>query len=168
MVRILCKERKKVEFLCCKWLLLTINKYSSCCLINLDSSDFDNIVIVLRIAYKSVISCKVCLNSCNKLARAEWLGHVIIRTNSKSSYLINIFLLGRYHDNRNILNFSYLLAYLETISSGKHDIKDTHINILMQCSRKATCSIITYLNLISVKFKVILLNICNTLFIFYN
>ena len=168
MVRILCKERKKVEFLCCKRLLLTINKYSSCCLINLYSSDFNNIVIVLRITYKSVISCKMCLYSCNKLTWAKWLGHVIVSPKSKTANLVNIIFLRGNHDNRDILNFSYLLAYLETISSGKHDIKDTHINILMQCSRKATCSIITYLNLISVKFKVILLNICNTLFIFYN
>ena len=52
----ICKECKKIEFLCCKYLLLTINKYSSCSLINLDTTYFNYIILWLRAVNKSFIS----------------------------------------------------------------------------------------------------------------
>ena len=61
LIGIFSQEGKKIEFLGSEDLLFAVYKYSSCSLIDLDTSDLDNVILALALscAHKSLILGKV-------------------------------------------------------------------------------------------------------------
>ena len=80
--------------------LHAIYEYSSGCFINSDTSDLYNVIFLRMCAYQTIVTCHMCFYTGYQFTWAERLGQVIICSQSKTSDLVNIILLGRYHKNR--------------------------------------------------------------------
>ena len=94
MIGILRKEGEQIELLCGKVLLLAVDPHSSCCLVDLEAADLDDVVRLLTGAYKSLIARHVRLHAGHQLAGAERLGNIIVSAKAKAADLVNIVLLS--------------------------------------------------------------------------
>ena len=90
MIGVFCQEGQKVKFLAREGLFHTVYSDSSCCLVNADAADFNNVIGFGAGTYQPIIPGHVCLYAGNQLAGAERLGHVIVCTKTKSPDLINV------------------------------------------------------------------------------
>ena len=167
-VGILCQKSKKVKFLGSKGGFFPIDPYSPGRLVNLDPTDLDHIILLDIRSYQTIVSFHMSFYPGNQFTGAEWLGHVIICSKSKSSYLVNIILLGRNHDDRDILLLAHLPANIKAIHLRKHKIQNDQIKFLCQCPIKSCISPVGYLYFKPGKFQIILFQICNCFFIFYD
>ena len=165
-VRVLCQKSKEIKFLGRKCFFFSIYPDTSRCLVYLDATDFNNIILYHTGTYQSVVSLHMCFYSGHQFTRTEWLGHIIIRAKTESTDLINIIFLCRYHNDRDIFLLTYLTAYIKPIYFRKHQIQYNQIIIFIECFFKAHISSVCYLYFKSGKFQIILLQICNCFFIF--
>ena len=106
------------------------------------------------------------LHTCYKLARGEGFGDIVICAQPHASYLIDIFLTGRYHNNGNILHRTDTLADLEAIRSWKHEIEYDQIPFFIQCQFQTGSPVMLDLNLKIGEFQVVTLQICDRDFVF--
>ena len=146
MVRMTRKECKKIKLLGRKCLFFPIDPYASCSRIDLQTADLNDLVLFHRASSQPVISCQMCLHSCNQLTRAERLGHIIIRTKTQATNLINIILLCRYHDDRCILHISDLAADIKPVNPRKHQIQNKQVIFFIQRLLESCLTIIGNLN----------------------
>ena len=72
------------------------------------------------------------LNSCHKDLGAEWLGNVLVNTQSKACQLISFIRLCRKHYYRDIRVLSYLLTGFKSVHLRHHDIKKYQCDILVR------------------------------------
>ena len=133
MIRMLGKKGQQIKFLTGKCLLLSINYDTSCGLVDTDTTDFNHIIILIGRANKTVVTCQMSLHSGNKLTRTKRLRHVIISSHTQSADLVNVLLLRRNHNNRNVLLFTNLLTYFKSVQSRKHEIQHNQIKLLTKC-----------------------------------
>ena len=167
-VRILCKEGKQIIFLGSKCFLLSVYPYAACSLINLDPADLHNIIFAYIGTDQTIISVHMCLDSGYQFTWTEWFCHVIICPQSQTSDFIYVIFLCRYHDDRSIFFLSYLPADIKAIHFRKHQIQNNQVKLLIQRTRQSGVSSVADFNFKSGKLQIILLQICNCLFIFYN
>ena len=120
MVWILRKKSQQVKLLCGKDPFLAVHVNPPGGLINLKPSDLYDIIDLLVTAHQPVIACHMRLHSRHKFRWAEGLCHIVIRTKAKTPDLVNIVLLCRHHDNRNILFLPNLLADFKTVDPRQH------------------------------------------------
>ena len=81
MVRMLRQECQQIELFRGKRFLYAIHINTSCCLINTDTPDLYNIILLLLICtYQSLITGHMCLHAGYQLTGAERFGHIVIRT----------------------------------------------------------------------------------------
>ena len=132
VIGMFCKEGEKIKLLTGKSFLHAVHSNSSGCLIDPDSPDFDQIIVFLSRTNKSVISCHMRLYPGNQLAGTEGFCHIVICTESKSSYLVDIVLFRRYHNDRDIFFLPDMLADFKSVHSRKHQVKHNQIKILCQ------------------------------------
>ena len=168
MIRVLCKEGQQVEFLRCKVLLLPVDPDSSGSLINLNSTNLYDIILLHIGIHQTFITGQMSFYSGYQFTWTEWLCHIVIRTHAKATNLINIILLGRYHEDRNILFFPDLFTDLKSVHARKHQIQNHQIVFLSKDSFQSRLSIFLCLNLKTAEFQIVFLQFCNTFFIFYN
>ena len=103
-----------------------------------------------------------------QLAGTEGLCHVVIRPQAQSPDLVNIVFLGGNHDDRNIFLLPHLPADLKAIHPRQHQIQDHQLEIFLQCALKPCLPVGSYLYLKPGKLQIILLQIRDGFFVFYN
>lgn len=167
MIRVLRQECQQIKLLICKSLFLAVDPDSSRGLINLYTTYLDNIILRLADADQSLISGHVRLHPGYHLTWRKRLGHVIIGTQSESVDLINIILLGRNYNDRNVFYLSDPSADLKSVYSRKHQIQYHQIKITVDGLIQSRITFILDLYLKSRKLKIILFQICYCLFVFY-
>ena len=167
-VRILCKECEQIILLGCKGCLFSVYPYTTCSLVDLDSSDLYNIILLHVGTDQTIVSVHMCLNSGYQFTRAERLCHVIICSKSQTSDLVDVIFLCRHHDDRNVFLLAHLSADIETVHFRKHQIQNDQIKFLVQCTCQSCISSVAYLNLKPGEFQIVLLQICDCFFIFYD
>ena len=168
MVRILRQEGQKVKFLGGKGFLLTIDINTAGCFINLDTADLNNLIGFHTAAHQTFISGQMSFHTGYQLTRTERLCHIIISPQTQTTDLIDIFLLGRYHDDRRILLLTDLLADFETIHIRKHQIQNDQIKIFIQSRFESGITGMLHHHIKTAELQIILLKLCNCHFIFYN
>ena len=104
----------------------------------------------------------------NHLAGAEGLGDVVVRAQAQTADLVNVLLLGGYHDNGGIFYFPYLFTDFKTVGAGEHEVQNKQIKFLIQRLSQPCISSVTNLNLKSGQFQIVFLQICDCFFIFYD
>ena len=167
-VRILRKEGQQIELFRCKLLLLSVHPHASCRLVNLDAADLHNIILFLAVSDQTVVPCQMRFHARNQLTRRKWLRHIIIRTKTESADFVDIILLCRNHDNRNIFLLTHLTADLKAIHLRQHQIQDQQIEILLDRPHKTGVSLVFNLHLKARKLEIIFLQICNGFLILNN
>ena len=108
------------------------------------------------------------LHSGHHLAGAERLGDIIVGSQAQSSDLVNVVLLGGNHNNRRILHLSDLPADLEPIHPRQHQIQNQKVKLLLQRSLKSCLTVIFNLHPKAGKLQIILLQLCDSLFVLNN
>ena len=167
-VRILRKEGQQIELFRCKLLLLSVHPHTACRLVNLDAADLHNIILFLAVSDQTVVPCQMRFHARNQLTWGKRLCHIVIRTKAQSADFINIILLCRNHDNRNILLFTHFAADLKAIHLRQHQIQDQQIKILLDRPYKTGVSLVFNLHLKARKLQIIFLQICNGFLILNN
>ena len=167
-VRILRKEGQQIELFRCKLLLLSVHPHAACRLVNLDAADLHNIILFLAVSDQTVVPCQMRFHARNQLTRRKWLRHIIIRTKTESADFVDIILLCRNHDNRNIFLLTHLTADLKSIHLRQHQIQDQQIEILLDRPHKTGVSLVFNLHLKARKLEIIFLQICNGFLILNN
>ena len=167
-VRILRKEGQQIELFRCKLLLLSVHPHTACRLVNLDAADLHNIILFLAVSDQTVVPCQMRFHARNQLTRRKWLRHIIIRTKAESADFVDIILLCRNHDNRNIFLLTHLTADLKAIHLRQHQIQDQQIKILLDRPYKTGVSLVFNLHLKARKLQIIFLQICNGFLILNN
>ena len=94
VIRILCKEGEQIKLLRRKRPLLAIDPDAARRLINLDAAHLNDVILLHIAVYQALIPCQVCFHTRYQLTRAEWLRHVIIRSKSESTDLVNVILFS--------------------------------------------------------------------------
>ena len=82
--------------------------------------------------------------------------------------LVDIVLLGGNHDDRDVLLLPHLPADLEAVHARKHQIQDHQLKILLQRALQSYFPVGSYLHLKTGKLQIILFQIRNGFFVFYN
>ena len=168
MVRMTGKEGQKIKLFCCKILLHSVYPHPACSGINLKSADFNHLILFYGTSDQPLITCQMCFYPCHQLAWTKRLGHIVISPKSESSDLVDIIFFRRYHDDRCILFRTNLTTNLKAIHARKHQIQNHQIKITEKRLIKPCLSIICNLYFKSTQLQIIFLQICNTLFVFYN
>ena len=168
VVRILSKESQKVKLLGGKGFLLTVDINTTGGLINLDTTNFDNLIGFHAAAHQTFISGKMGFHTGHQLTWAKWLCHIVIGTKTQTTDFVNVFLLGRYHDDRCVLLLTDLLANLKTIHIRKHQIQNDQIEIFIQSRFETGITGMLHHHIKTAELQIILLKLCNCHFIFYN
>ena len=157
MVRVLGKEGQKVKFLCGKGFLLPVDPHAPGCLINFQAADFNQLIGRLPAANKALIPGHVRLHPGHHLAWAEWLGDIIVCSQSQTADFVNILFFGRNHNDGRVLYFPYSLTYLKSICTGQHQIQNQKIIVFLQRLIQTGTSIIFNLYLKAGQLQIILL-----------
>ena len=98
--------------------LLRLRQRSTGRLVDLQSPDFDDLIVRHAASDEPLIPGKMSLDAGHHLAGAERLGNIVVGSQSQASDLVNIFFLGRYHDNGGVLYLPHLPADLKSVRSG--------------------------------------------------
>ena len=167
-VWILRQESQKIKLLGSKCRLLAIDPYTSGCLINLNATDLDHIILMHIGTNQTVITLHMSLHTGNQLTWAERLGHIIVCTKSKSTDLIDVILLRGNHDDRRIFLLTDLSANIETVHLRKHQIQNDQIKILLHGTYKTCITTVLDLHFKPRKLQIILLKIRNRFLILYD
>ena len=167
-VRILSQKGQKIKLLGSKRRLLTIDPHTPGRLIDLNTTDLDHIILMHIGTNQPVITLHMRLQTCNQLTWAERLGHIIIRTKSKSTDLIDVILLRGNHDDRRIFLLTDLSANIETVHLRKHQIQNDQIKILLHGTYKTCITTVLDLHFKPRKLQIILLKIRNRFLILYD
>ena len=122
MIRVLRKKGEQVKFLGGKCSLFAVYIYTACRLVNADTPDFHNVVLGLLVrSHQALIPCHMRLHPGHQLTGAEGLRHIVVRSQAKPPDLVDIILLGRNHQNGNILLLPNLPAYFKAVHARQHD-----------------------------------------------
>ena len=167
-VRILRKEGQQIELFRCKLLLLSVHPHAACRLVNLDAADLHNIILFLAVSDQTVVPCQMRFHARNQLTRGKRFRHIVIRTKAQSADFVDIILLCRNHDNRNILLLAHLTADLKAIHLRQHQIQNQQIKILFDRPHKTGVPLVFNLHFKARKLQIILLQIRNGFLILNN
>ncbi len=157
VVRIHGKEGQQVEFLGRELLLLPVDPHAAGCPVDLQAADLDHFILLRLAADQSVVARQMRLHPRHKLARAEGLRHIVVRSEAEAADLVNIVALGRNHKDWRILHVSDPLADLKTVHAGQHQIQNIEVEILVQGLLQAFRSVARNLHFKTAELEVILL-----------
>ena len=167
-VGIFSQECQKIKLFGGKCRLIAIDPYTSCRLINLNTTNFNHIILVHIGTNQTVITLHMRLHTGNQLTWTERLGHIIICAKTKSTNLINVILLCGNHDDRCIFLLTDLSANVETVHLRKHQIQNNQIKFFFHGTYKTGISTVLNLHLKTGKLQIVLLQIRNRFFILYD
>ena len=102
------------------------------------------------------------------LAGAEGLCDIIVGSQAQTADLVDVVLLGRHHNDWGVLIFPDPLADLKAVHAGQHQIQDEKIKFLLQGPLKPGFPVVFDLHLKARKLQIILLQLRNALFVFYD
>ena len=168
MVGVLRKESEQVKFLGCERLFFAVDPYSARSLVDLDAADLHDLIFLYAAPDQSLVSCHMRFYSGDQLAWTEGLGHVVVGAQSQSADLVNVILFGGDHDDRDIFSLPDLLADLETVHTGKHQVEDDQIKFLLQSSCESGVTPVFDLDLKAAQFEIVFFQISDGLFVFNN
>ena len=97
----------------------------------------------------------------NELVGAERLGDVVVRAEAEALDLVDVLFLCGNHDDGNVLYLANLFAYLKAVKSGKHNVKDEKIVVVLKGILKSFLSLRVSVYLKSVEFEIVLLKFGN-------
>ena len=168
VVRVLRQEGQKVELPGGKILLHAVHPDAAGCLVDLQAADLDHGIFLYIAVHQALVAVQVRLHPGHQLAGAEGLRHVIVRSKAQPPDLVDIVLLGGNHDDRDVLLLPHLPADLEAVHARKHQIQDHQLKILLQRALQSYFPVGSYLHLKTGKLQIILFQIRNGFFVFYN
>ena len=104
----------------------------------------------------------------HQLTGAERLGHIVVRSQTQATDLVNVILLGRDHQNRYILFLPDPLAYLEAVHLGQHQVQNNQIIIPRQRRLQPLVSPVADIHLEIAEFQIVLFQVCYDLLVLDN
>ena len=131
MVRILCKERQQIKFLCRKLLFFVVYPYTAGCFVNTDTTNLNNIIFLCGAANQTLITGQMRFYAGHQLTRRKRFCNIVISAQSESTDFVDIVFFCRNHQNRCVFLFTDLFTDFKTIRARQHQIQDKHVKILV-------------------------------------
>ena len=157
MIRILRKERQEIKFLCRELRFLAVDPDAPCRLVNFQTADLDDVVLVQVRPDQPVISGQMRLHARDQLTRRKRLRDVIVCAKPEPANLVDIVLLCTDHEDRCVSGFADLTADLETVHPGQHQVQYVEVIVLGERLCKTLAPVCLYIDLKARELQIVLL-----------
>ena len=168
MVGILGQEGQKIELLGCKVLFHPVDIDSSGGLVDLQAPDLDDVIGLLSGSHQSLIPGHMGLDPGHQLTGREGLGHVVVRPQAQAPDLVDIVLLGRYHEDGHVSGLPDPSADFKAVHARQHQIQNDQVKLPAHGRLQTLVPSVLDLYLKARQLQVILFQIGDRFFIFNN
>ena len=124
--RILGKEQEELEFLIGQGHFFPLDEDAVAALIDFQIAVVQDVAMDFA-GRELFIPGQVAFDAGYELIGTEGLDDVVIGAQAEAADLVDVFLPGRYHEDRDVLGFADSPANLEAIAAGQHDVQQDEV-----------------------------------------
>ena len=106
------------------------------------------------------------LDARDKLARAERLGHVVVRAETEAADLVDIVLSGGNHEDRDVTLFPDSLADLKAVHPRQHQVEHDQVKLFRERLVQSLPAVVLHLDLEIRELEIILFQFRDGFFVF--